>query len=103
MIISERIFKILKERGMTQKQFAELTGITASTISDWNTKKTNPSSDKIMTICNVLGITPYELLDDNCSGYVMIKKDSIEYQLLEKYQKADEEQKDTIIRFLQKL
>lgn len=33
-----------------------------SSISDWKKKRTNPSSDKILIICEVLGVTPYELL-----------------------------------------
>jgi len=60
--ISGRIFELLKERNMSQKEFAQKTGIAESTISDWKKKKTNPVSDKILIICEVLGVTPYELL-----------------------------------------
>lgn len=60
--ISNRIFELLKERKMSQKEFARRTGIAESTISDWKKKKTNPVSDKILIICEVLGVTPYELL-----------------------------------------
>ena len=45
-----------------QKEFAQKTGIAESTISDWKKKKTNPVSDKILIICEVLGVTPYDLL-----------------------------------------
>ena len=62
MIISERIFKILKEKNMSQNAFAKQVGLASSTISDWKTKKTNPSADKIMDICIVLGVTPEQLL-----------------------------------------
>jgi len=62
MIISERIFKILKEKNMSQNEFAKRVGLASSTISDWKTKKTNPSADKIMDICAVLGVTPEQLL-----------------------------------------
>ena len=62
MIISERIFKILKSKNMTQMEFAKQVGIANSTISDWKKKKTNPSSDKIMDICRVLQVTPEQLL-----------------------------------------
>ena len=70
MIISERIFKILKDKNMSQHAFAQKAGLASSTISDWKTKKTNPSADKIMDICMVLEITPEQLLtgkdiDDN--------------------------------------
>lgn len=60
--VSDRIFELLKEKGMSQKEFAAKTGIAESTISDWKKKKTNPVSDKILIISEVLGVSPYELL-----------------------------------------
>ena len=39
MIISERIFQVLKEKRISQKYFSEQTGIAQSTISDWKRKK----------------------------------------------------------------
>lgn len=62
MIISERILKVMKERNMTQTEFARKVGIGNSTISEWKKKKTNPTAEKIMDICNVLQITPEQLL-----------------------------------------
>lgn len=62
MIISERIFKILEDRNMSQSAFAKQVGLAGSTVSDWKTKKTNPSADKIMDICMVLEVTPEQLL-----------------------------------------
>ena len=62
MLISERIYKYLEEKGMSQLEFANRTGISQSTVSDWRRKGTNPSADKIMIICEVLEISPYELL-----------------------------------------
>ncbi len=62
MIVSERIIKVLKERNMTQAEFAKQVGISTSTISEWKKRKTNPTVDKIMDICYVLQITPEQLL-----------------------------------------
>lgn len=62
MTISERIFELLQKRGMSQKEFSERTGIAQSSISDWKRKKTNPVAEKILIICEVLNVTPYELL-----------------------------------------
>ena len=64
MIISEKIFYLLNQKGITQKDFAVQTGISQSTISDWKRKKTNPSADKILKICEILHVTPYELLSE---------------------------------------
>ena len=62
MTISERIFLKLEELNMSQKVFSEKTGISQSTISEWKSKKTNPSADKIMIICKVLSVSPEWLL-----------------------------------------
>ena len=84
MTISERIFELLDKRGMSQKEFSEKTGIAQSSISDWKRKKTNPVSEKILIICSVLDVTPYELLGgtdgigsrSNLSEYILVTKDS---------------------------
>ena len=101
MIISERIFTMLKDRKMSQKEFSIQTGISQSTISDWKTKKTNPSADKIMIICDVLEVTPYDLLlgTENHKmkeymaykdvDYMVIHKDSKEYEMIVNYQNMD--------------
>ena len=84
MTISERIFELLDKRGMSQKEFSERTGIAQSSISDWKRKKTNPVSEKILIICDVLGVTPYELLGgtdgegtrSNPSEVIVVEKNS---------------------------
>lgn len=98
MLISERIYKYMEEKKISQIEFSRRTGITQSTVSDWRRKGTNPSADKIMIICEVLGVTPYELLLDTDNkkmkeykaiDYVVLNKDSKEYALIENYQKLD--------------
>lgn len=109
MIISERIFELLKERGMTQKQFSDLTGITQSTISDWKRKKTNPASDKIMLICDTLKVTPYELLSGvendryKQMDYVILDKQSKDYEVVENFRKLEGEDRQRLIGYMQAL
>lgn len=109
MNISERIFEILKEKKITQKEFSDRTGISQSTISDWKRKKMNPSSDKIMLICDVLDITPYELLSgiENESyrplDYVVLDKTSKDYELLEAFRTLDSDKKNRLLGYLQAL
>ena len=50
MTISERILKVLKDRNMTQVEFAKQVDIATSTISEWKKRKTNPAADKIISI-----------------------------------------------------
>lgn len=64
MKISERMFLIMQQKGMTQLELSQKTGIAQATISDWSRKKTNPGADKIMKICAALEVKPEELLQD---------------------------------------
>ena len=109
--ISGRIFELLKERNMSQKKFAQETGIAESTISDWKKKKTNPVSDKILIICEVLGVTPYELLSgaehigqrsrENMT-YVIDKGTELGI-LVESYQQLDENMKRKVLGYMEAL
>lgn len=109
--ISDKIFELLKEKGMSQKEFARRTGIAESSISDWKKKRTNPVSDKILIICEVLGVTPYELLSgaehtgtrsrDN-ETYVISKGTEIG-MLVEAYQKLNIESQKRLIGYLEAL
>lgn len=112
MLISERIYKYLSEKGISQIEFANRTGISQSTISDWRRKQTNPSADKIMVICEALDISPYELLLDTTNekhkGYrqadcVLIDKRSEEYKILEIYQNLDWDAKKRLEGYMRAL
>ena len=109
--ISDKIFELLKEKGMSQKEFAQRTGIAESSISDWKKKRTNPVSDKILIICEVLDVTPYELLSgaehtgnrsrDN-NTYV-ISKDTEIGMLVETYQKLNTDAQKRVMGYLEAL
>ena len=50
MTISERMFQIMKEKGVTQSRLSRMTGISTRTICAWHKLGTNPVADKIMVI-----------------------------------------------------
>ena len=62
MIISERIFCVMKQKNITQLELSRRTGIATSNISDWKKKKTNPKADCLLSISDALEITPEQLL-----------------------------------------
>ena len=112
MLISERIFQYMSEKGISQKEFSNRTGISQSTISDWKRKGTNPSADKIMIICEVLEISTYELLagtenkkmkEYHSADYVMVDKDSAEYRLLEIYRNLNFSKKRCLEGYMEAL
>ena len=117
MTISERIYLFMEKRGMTQLEFSERTGISQSTVSDWRRKKTNPSADKLATICGVLGVTPNELLlnDLNPSertekegtaeqqDYMIVTKGNERYELLVEFDSLKKRDKERLIGYLHAL
>lgn len=111
MTVSERIFEIMRKRGMTQKEFSEETNIGQSTISDWKHKGTNPSADKILPICRALGVTPEELLSgqehyslkDRERDYYIVNKNSEPGQLLTGYWSLEQETRQRLIGYVEAL
>lgn len=111
MTISERIFELIKDRGMTQKQFSEATGIAQGSISDWKKKKTNPVSEKIMIICEVLKVSPEELLSgtdgagkrSNPSDYIVVDKKTELGQFLVEFQNMDDKSRERLMGYFRAL
>lgn len=61
--IGQRIARLRKERGITQKEFAELLGIAQSVISDYERGKLRLHSELIINVAKILGVSVNEILD----------------------------------------
>ncbi len=110
MIISERLFKLMEEKGITQLELSSDTGIAQSTISDWKRKKTNPSADKIMTICEVLDVSPFELLQDTIPSkgagdvdFVIASEGTVEYDVIKKMESLGKKAKEDIGDYIKRI
>ena len=108
MQIYERIFEFLKQKGMSQTELSDKTGISQSTISDWKNKQMNPSSDKIMLICDALEISPYMLLSGsdekyNMLDYIVIDKGTDEFFLIDVYRNSSLENQNRLVGYAKAL
>ncbi|WP_049946295.1 helix-turn-helix domain-containing protein [Butyrivibrio sp. WCD2001] len=111
MTIGQKIFYLLEQKNMTQKEFSDRTGIATTTISDWRKKNTNPGSDKIMAICAALGVTPEYLLsgvtEDSCRGremdYMVLPRGTEERELIEMFNDMDWLDRAHLIDYARKL
>lgn len=109
MTVSERIFFKLDQISMSQKEFSDKTGILPSTISEWKKKKTNPLSEKIMPICEALGVTPEWLLtgaDPKGMGrdaveYFTVNKNTDMGRLLAYYEKLEPYMRERLMGYAQ--
>lgn len=57
MTISQRIFAILKEKNIKQKELSQKSNISEAAISDWKKKGTNPAAENLSAIANALGVS----------------------------------------------
>ncbi|MGN0341311.1 MAG: helix-turn-helix domain-containing protein [Roseburia sp.] len=79
MTISQRILAILEEKNLSQKELSNYAGLSPSAISNWKTQKSNPSSDKIIKICEFLDVDPYYLLTGDPAPESMLREDGSTY------------------------
>ena len=61
-MLSENIKKIRKSKGLTQKDLALQLNVVRQTVSKWETNQSVPDFDKILPLCEALGITTEELI-----------------------------------------
>ena len=110
MKLWKKINKRMETLGMTQKVFCERTGIRQSTVSDWKSKNTNPSTDKILIICKTLDVSPEWLLSEECdkkstevkkktTECYYINKDSEMGMIIEKIERLDDNQYERLIGY----
>ena len=100
MQVWEKIFELMKKKGMTQKDFSKATGIAESTVSDWKRKKLNPGTDKLPVICSILGVSADELLldkRDQIADYIMSADSSL---LIEQFKRSDTDEQLRLFTYL---
>lgn len=61
--IGSRIRRYREERGLSQKQLAELIGVKNSRVSNWEQGLNRPDADILAALCRALQVSPSELLD----------------------------------------
>lgn len=62
MTIGERVYKLRKEKGLSQEEVADKVNVSRQTVSKWETDQSMPDLDKIMPLCNLFNISANELL-----------------------------------------
>ena len=99
MKIIERIFNIMDIKNIKNVELAKKLNINKSVISNWKRRKTNPPSEMIIPICELLNVSPIYLL----TGKEILNNDSDEeINLLNKYNLLTEKNKDKVKNFIDK-
>ena len=62
MTINEKMFELLKIKGIKAKDLCDFLNINTSTMTTWKSRGTNPPAEFIGPICEFLDISVYEFL-----------------------------------------
>ena len=62
--MGETISTLRKEKGMTQKELADMLNITDKAVSKWENGTSDPSTTNLMAIAKLFGVSTEELLKE---------------------------------------
>ena len=113
MTISDKIFELMKEKEISQRAFSERTGIAETTISEWKRRRTNPSSDKLLIISQVLDVPVEELLSGTSSigngtrsrrdtTYIVLEGTDL-WLSVESFQSMNQDMQKRVLRYMEAL
>ena len=64
-MLSEKLYKLRKNSGLSQEQLAEKLSVSRQAISKWESGTAVPESEKLVTISNYFGVSVDYLLKDD--------------------------------------
>ena len=89
-----------KERGWTEYQLAERSGLPQSTISSWYRKNMMPTLPSLEKICTAFGITLSQLFAE---GDALVSLTESQQKLLERWTRLSEEQQSVVFALIDKM
>ena len=98
--ILETIAIYRQERGWTEYQLAEHSGLPQSTISSWYRKSMVPTVPSLEKVCIAFGITLSQLFAENDEPVTLTPSQKA---LLDKWDRLDEEQQAAIFHLIDKM
>ncbi|MBR1752441.1 MAG: helix-turn-helix transcriptional regulator [Ruminococcus sp.] len=96
MTITERIFGILAQKGLSQKEFSKIIDVNEKTVSAWKKNNSLPPVDKISKISDCLGVSiQYLITGEDSATEESLSNDEI--QLLTYYRKLNDKSQGMIL------
>ena len=94
------ITKYREERGWTEYQLAEHSGLPQSTISSWYRKNMVPTVPSLEKICTAFGITLSQLFAE---GDTVVALTTSQKKLLDRWSRLNEEQQNAVFLLIDKM
>lgn len=98
MNVLNKITYLRTQKGWSEYQLSEYSGLTQSTISSWYRKNMSPSIASLEKICNAFGITLSQFFLDGSNSCIPVNK--MQQELLDTVSKLNKEQTLKLIEFI---
>ena len=79
MKFGDKLCQLRKKEGLSQEELGEKLNVTRQTVSKWELGQSKPDTDKLVELCNLLGVNMNDLVDDT----VEIKKNINHIDIIE--------------------
>jgi transcriptional regulator with XRE-family HTH domain len=97
--MGQRLARLRKERGWTQVELAERTGIVQTVLSDYERGKLRLNADMIVRFAQALEVTTDELLQPGTAQKPLRRKPSLRVlRRLERIERLPQHQQNTLLR-----
>ena len=73
-VFAKNLRYYMESRGKTQKELAEIVGVSAPTVNDWLKAKKYPRIDKIEIMSNYFGILKSDLIEEKSKEHKEMQK-----------------------------
>lgn len=106
MILCENIKTLRAEKGLLQRELANLLKTSNSTICDWERGRCEPSIEDLIKLADIFGVSVgYLIGHEDDFGVVKVKNEltTSEETLLGYYRKLNEHDKHKVLGFVQAL
>ena len=94
--VREKIFSLLKFRGIQQKDFAEAIGVPQQTVTDWKGGRSFSFAKRLDIIAQVLETTTSELLGEEKP--TPVAGDGLTPEFVRLYEQLSEEEKTFVVK-----
>lgn len=98
--VLETILKLRQDRGWSEYQLAERSGLPQSTVSSWFRKNMAPSIPSLEKVCAAFGITLSQLFAD---GRSPVEVTPSQQELLDRWSRLTPEQQEVVFQVIEKM
>ena len=75
-VFAKNLRKYMESKGITQKELAEIIGVSAPTMNEWLQAKKYPRIDKIEKLANYFGILKSDLIEEKSEEHFETQKNN---------------------------